>query len=572
MRIALLALLAILATTATIGAVFAADEDLTYRAFDISVLTRPRVPQWGSQLGMLGSNHVFAERDNPGASDPFLTPREVRTAITTTIVPESWEMVDGASLQVEEDTVLHVRNREAIVKQVGAWLYAMAAQAQARVFLALDVTDGQGDRLHSASLDASPGILSWVKSTRCQQYVVDFEVEIAQGSNISNPIIYTPEEGLVGEIRATPMLDGTHVLVEGIVQRGRYTQVRSHTLGIDEECIKMPFRSEFRSHAGTLELPTFDLTNLHWTAVVRSGEVVEIPVSWKGQSQTFRTRVEAPSAPGETPVLELAHLTRPNLPFRVGSNDYYELQRGMGAPYPSWVEASRDLPLASLETLADLTHQIVDPEGWEERESLKVIGQSRLLVPPQTGLRDRITELLMAREQAAIRPVILDLKAYSVALDAPIGPGATVEPGQAQLVAGGRMPTIAGRMTTIQIGSTMNFLADYDVEVAQEARIADPIVGQSFEGLAANLRPRFPRESRFVTVEAEMLLSFRTLDPEPIDLNAQYLGPLDRVTTRRSVVNQTLQIPRGGTYVIDLGPDPKDPTRKLVAELGVTVP
>ena len=41
--------------------------------------------------------------------------------------------------------------------------------------------------------------------------------------------------------------------------------------------------------------------------------------------------------------------------------------------------------------------------------------------------------------------------------------------------------------------STQSFLGDCDVEVAQEARISDPIIGQAFEGLLVSLLPHASR-------------------------------------------------------------------------------
>ena len=51
-----------------------------------------------------------------------------------------------------------------------------------------------------------------------------------------------------------------------------------------------------------------------------------------------------------------------------------------------------------------------------------------------------------------------------------------------------RLEVPFGRSAFFESGVTRAFLADWDVEVAQEARVGDPIIGHAFGGFLANLR------------------------------------------------------------------------------------
>jgi hypothetical protein len=235
-------------------------------------------------------------------------------------------------------------------------------------------------------------------------------------------------------------------------------------------------------------------------------------------------------------------------------------------------------PLASAEEIAELVHTYVDPTGFEESGPMSVL-RHRLLGTP-LGLRGeggsdfprKVRAYLADREAEALRPVTVTIRAFTVPGPVASGPGRTVPEEGARLLAHGEIPTIFGRTGSVMIGNTANYIADYDVEVAQEARIADPIIGQSFGGLVANVRPNRSADGRSVSLDLELLLS-RRLGLEPaFDTGAQTLGPVERYTELRALVSTTLEIPAGGTSVLDLGVDPRAGDRRVVAEIRLEMP
>ena len=76
----------------------------------------------------------------------------------------------------------------------------------------------------------------------------------------------------------------------------------------------------------------------------------------------------------------------------------------------------------------------------------------------------------------------------------------------------GSVPTLLGVKACLMAGNTKNIIADYDVEVAQESRISDPIIGQSFEGFVANLTPLLSADRTRVRLTMEALLAGRPAD------------------------------------------------------------
>ncbi len=111
---------------------------------------------------------------------------------------------------------------------------------------------------------------------------------------------------------------------------------------------------------------------------------------------------------------------------------------------------------------------------------------------------------------------------------------------------------------------------DYDVEVAQDSKIADPIIGQVFTGLAANLRPLLSLDGSKVRLDLSVLLSRqKAVTEEKTDPEAQFLGALEQVEEDRRVFATNLELPIGSLHVFDGGPDPKAPGRRLA--IGVRV-
>ena len=56
---------------------------------------------------------------------------------------------------------------------------------------------------------------------------------------------------------------------------------------------------------------------------------------------------------------------------------------------------------------------------------------------------------------------------------------------------------------------------------------------------------------------------------EPKDTETRYLGPIDRVEEHRTSIVTSVTVPRGGTCLLDAGPDPERPSRRILLEVRV---
>jgi hypothetical protein len=147
-----------------------------------------------------------------------------------------------------------------------------------------------------------------------------------------------------------------------------------------------------------------------------------------------------------------------------------------------------------------------------------------------------------------------------------VGEGKTVAPEGAERLYSAGLSTVSGRWTGFMAGDTLNYLADYDVEVAQEARIADPIVGQSFSGVVANVRPVMTPDGSRVRIGLRLLLARRGTVAE-FPTGAQFLGTVETFDEYRTALDTMAETALGVPYTIDAGPDPRDPARRLAVVL-----
>jgi len=84
----------------------------------------------------------------------------------------------------------------------------------------------------------------------------------------------------------------------------------------------------------------------------------------------------------------------------------------------------------------------------------------------------------------------------------------------------------SGEPATLVLGAEDFELAEFDVEVAQSATIADPVMCVGFDGLLLWLKPSFA-PSGDLAVELVARAHFRTGESRQFDLRVPGLGKLD---------------------------------------------
>ena len=115
-----------------------------------------------------------------------------------------------------------------------------------------------------------------------------------------------------------------------------------------------------------------------------------------------------------------------------------------------------------------------------------------------------------------------------------------------------RHPICMGSAMCAVVGSQRTSVVDYDVEVAQFAAIADPIVKDSLNGMIVWVRPNLMSDGRLsIDVRGGTRISS---DEQPVEIGSALLGPVQETSGRESTVSQRLVLEGAdGVWSADLG-------------------
>ena len=587
MRTALLLILILTgATCLASGLLYAEEEGLEFARINVSTLVQPHRHQRGARLGAGAPHEEVPEVPDPQEPAPFVTADQLVELVHMNVDPRTWENLDGASLEQRGNWLL-VRNRPDTLLRVREFLGELETEARRRVLLSIDVAEGSSAGFpamderalmsSSGSVVLPLGVERSLARTSRVQFVADYEVEIAQAANISVPVVMSVDEGLLAHFLATESLDGNHILLEGLVQTAAYGEPRRLSLGIDEEYMPGPYRTDARFNYGVLELPRYKHVQTHFTTVVpssASSATVHLPISVRDRMVMLRMKATTRGQRGKTKLIDLGALVQRPMPVIFGKTPagVHPLPRERLAPLLRFVPDELEPVYGGSEEIVDEVRSIVSPAYWEETGQIALLGSHRLHLRADGQRMAEVRTFLQKLERQAVRPVVVAIHIWSMSGAVESGPVKSFSRDGGELVAAGSLPTIMGRTASLMAGSTANFIAGYDTEVAQEARIADPIIGQEFDGLVLNLRPSASSSPRTVNLDLQMLLARRTFADRPFDTGTKFLGPIDHVRQDRSLVETNLEIPAGGTHVVDMGIDPEHPKRRLVAEISVELP
>jgi len=568
---------------AAVAGVFAAalhageDDALVERIFDLSAITAAQRVERAPTLGAILPLELLQEPTPAGITPEgqvaLLTDEQVVELLRTAVHPDSWEE-RGVSLDLRGGW-LAVRHRPGVVREVEALLHHLAERAAQRVLLQVEVReDGEGGCLAAGSTELPFGLPRVLAVTNRVDYVADYEVEIAQGSNISNPTHAALDEGLAVEAVAQPLQDGRRIALEVYFQSCCLDAMREVELGTDEEVINRPYRSGKRFPMGRIQLPVCSHADGHATVLLGSGDDVFLPVVVGERRATIRFRAELLGRAQPGALLDVGALVRPS--FAVSVVALEEMGQGLpylGVPRLRVREDYVSPTLGSTDEVVDLVHQGVLPERWELGEENVFAPDARhVIVLARPDLRDAVRRFLAEREAEVLRPVVLDLAVLSTRDLFTPGPGRELDPELTTVVASGRVPTVSGRWASLRLGEVTNYVADYGVEVAQESRIPDPMVGQSFGGLAADVRPHLDPGGGTVRVDLDATFARHALVEPAFDSGTQYLGPIEQIRRRETRILTTVGVPPGGKTLLDAGPDPANPGARLVLAVSVAGP
>ena len=557
-----------------LGAGFAAlspiaqgDEDtLEHRTYAIGALTgaftEPRAPRLG--LGLRGL--ALAEMPPEGGDDEdeavaVFSP-DALVDLLQTLVPGLGE-AEGEYVELEGDRLL-VTTTPRRHAQVAALLQAFWHEAAARVDLELrrvrlaasglgrldpevlgwlrsgwvpaaerarfdQALKDAGARTEIAAARVRPGFRTVLGQTRTIRYLRDYEVEIAQDSTVGDPQMDTLVTGWSCEVRPFVLQDGT-VLLDAFTQTAEMAEpIRTLSLETD------PFGSLDLPRVHALRATTRSRLEADTTRVLLVREDPErgleailasaTSLDPRGHEATrLRLDVSALVTAREERLL-VAHPASPGFWPRV----------------PQLAEEV--LPPFDDERLVDALHQRTSAVLWEEEGAwLGLQEGGRLVVVGPGDAAFRVRGALQAIETS-------ELGCLRARLVVGAGEeGALLRPRTALA-----LDVPAGGRVTWQEGFEAAFLADWGVEVAQEARVGDPIVDTLFAGIELELLTAPAPVGDVAFAEVDVRLSEAEIPLTLARPGSDCTGPIEVPHTMAVATTQDLVVRLGDSMPVSLG-------------------
>jgi len=457
-----------------------------------------------------------------------------------------------------EHAYLHVEIRELVLPKrrlaglartaLDALLDGSATRETVERLKSLDAARGtRGGTLH-----AVPGLWTPLEQVRRVRYLSDFDVEIAQAASIADPIVRTGTEGLRVAVRGLPLTDG-RVVLNVAASTGAF----SGGLGRFELAASDPPESlAIRdTNYGAVEQADFRGACVATDLLLRPGRPAGVLLkSPDGSSDAahvllFRLRAGAvarSAARGEA-LLPIGAFTQPH--------PYFGLRTLLGGSlrWRGTFERSENAAYRLDGIKEELERQLETDDGGYVEE-LDVLGGA-VLVRASPARVAAMKDTLAALERQLLHPVRC---AIELRRGAP-GGGQPVGELNATLLAGGHAALGAYRR--------VDHVGDYDVEVAQESRIADPIHRIANEGVLANVSVWRSGDGYRMRLDLEV----SALGPEErIEPDAGGVGPLQRYPRAVRESTYHLELDPGVPATIDLGPAPGgEPGERLEARVKV---
>jgi hypothetical protein len=601
--------LLLLAAAAAVGGSVAAQEQelppVETRVFDVSALVAPVSHARLEPFGLSWPDTEIEEEE----LEPF-SPLEIDALvdmIRESIDIESWEREDVALAATQSGQLLVRQTKPALdrIEQYLEWLdrtlrrpidiavHWMVLERESverlRKSGLLDVlsagtldeaqvralrleADRPGNVHESGSTTSVLGNRAAVRRATFVTYLEDYDVEIAQAAQIGDPIVATAREGLEAYVRPHPLVGGNEIAVQVLARTGRLER-------------PMPTVELEAEELGTLDLPEMWQTTLGVSGVVRNGRALVATVRSPHESGngtlgvllvTPRRGAAAGAPPAGLPeILDVSFLGSAPECYVQGWSEGI-----VAGQSPKLLSTEMERPLG-IEESVEVIRMSVDPESWdEEGVFISCLEPGQIWMKHDARRIAASREVLARFEAPAKRTVQVDVSVYSVPAaslhEAALTTGAHAERegvlgsirslNGAREIRGARLGTIIGRWATLKAGLERNYVHDYEVEVAQEARIADPVIGQVFAGLLLNVLPRVSPDGQEATLRLGMRLA--RVDAgflrEPIRPRAAMSGVLHQPRERAFRYNGTVRVPAGGCHVMDAGADDDDDRRLLV--------
>ncbi len=383
-----------------------------------------------------------------------------------------------------------------------------------------------------------------VTALREMSYIADVDVEIAQAAQVADPVVGVLQPGVTALLRPVPLSDGRVLVRVRAARSDLLAPLRRLSLGLEK--------------LGALELADIDAMSVSTDVVLAPRTATTLVLGRPGGSvHVLVLRLADPP----TPVLEGTLRTVPVGAYGDDEGDpQLSATRNDGSFVRLWgvgvrsPETAWDRSVVIDAALSPVRDEV--DEGSIYATTLDRLLGGALVVSGPAERLDGIVARVRRFERELLRPVAVNVRLEEREGDAP-----------ARRIGELRGTLLEGRFAQFAAYRDASRVIDYDVEVAEKAQIADPIVRGVLAGLAANLRA-VPTEGGW-TVDVDLFAA--TLDaPEGIVSGAVDLGTIERVGLAVRRATTSLHVPSGGKAELALGTSPfsQNPAR-LVAVVEV---
>lgn len=385
-----------------------------------------------------------------------------------------------------------------------------------------------------------PGVRASIRQLNSVSYVRDFSVEIAQGSIVGDPIVDLVREGVLLDV--TP-----HLLLDG----GLFLEVIAQTSSLVGPIRQVNLEADA---LGSVDLPACRLFRSVSGGRLAAGE--SLAIIREDGSGTMHVLLVTPRIIGSQPVqlLPVSALVGKRSGYRL--TDDFDDEENQPERYPPLlVRQVDDRAFITMDELVELLRSRVLSSAREEEPLLLPVGH-RLATQAAPEIEQTMRRQLLALEAEATRTWRARIRVLAVDPD-----------GAEKLLGAVNLAAPAGR--AVCVGSVVEraYVADWDVEVAQESRIGDPNIGHAFGGVVMNLKLLPTGSPRAIAAQFDMILSDLDDVIETRRTGNAVTGIIEIPKSRLVRIERELVLVPGETQIVDGGTGPNG--RRLRIEITV---
>jgi hypothetical protein len=398
----------------------------------------------------------------------------------------------------------------------------------------LDARDGR----RGGTLQVALGSWGVFRAVRELRYVPEFDVEIAQAAAIADPVPAIATDGLKAAVRPFLMRDGRLVLRIVASMGDREGEPRRVSLGAAETNDQLRLRN---TDFGEVEQVDYSGAAVSTEAVVAPGQTAAVVLASAAGADVRWDILVVTVKAAPKPVVEDTFAVVP-----VGALVAQDPVRTV-----AWHGESGELALLPSEASAPLgTDGVLERIGFpaaeegEFKQGNSALHGGTLLLRGKAANLKTANEGIAALERSLIRPALIEVRLVSER------PGA-----EARTVGFLAAPLTVGRTAALASYRRIDTVGDYDVEVAQEARIADPNHIAVTAGVFGNASLHSNTDGTY-RLHLDLTVAGASDGIRTIESGVGGVPMIQSVALSKRASALRLDLAGGRARTVDLGPDP----------------